>query len=96
MIPEINLELESYIVSGSTRPLRMTVRNVFYQGFLGKLKTIWVWLRYHRDKSFKEYLAFPITYLIGFPDVHAYHSIDAEKELTELLEKQVNTNKSIV
>ena len=54
-LPEINIKLETVEVKGSSRPTRMTVRNMFYRGIRGKISTIWTWMKWHRYQSFKEY-----------------------------------------
>lgn len=54
MIPEINLKLETIEVKGGTT-IKLTVRNIFYQGIIGKkIRTLFTWLRYHRHKTLKE------------------------------------------
>ena len=40
---ELELKLETVEVKGGEK-IKLTVRNVFYRGFIGKLKTIWYWL----------------------------------------------------
>jgi hypothetical protein len=90
-IPEISLKLESVQVKGGITK-KLCVRNVFYVGVIGKLKTIWFWLKYNRDQSFKSYLDSPIKHSVDYNSakLHCYHSINAEAELTELLENERN------
>jgi len=89
-IPEINIKVKSFTVTGG-EPIKMTVRNMFYRGFKGKIKTIWTWIRHHRDKSFKDYLNTPVKWTRTLPnDVNSYHGIDAEEELKKLLEEDLD------
>jgi len=89
-IPEINIKLNTIKVT-SGKPIKMTVRNMFYRGFKGKIMTIWSWIRWHRNKSFKDYLNTPVTYQVELPkDINSYHDIDAEEELKKLLEEDLD------
>ena len=68
----------------------MTIRNIFYIGIFGKIETIYYWLKYHRKTPFNEYLEFPVTYDRDFlDDAYYFYNIDFEKELEELLEKEL-------
>ena len=87
--PEIDLKLTTKIVKGGLNK-KMTVENMFYIGFFGKLKTVYYWLVYNRDKSFKEYLNSPVIYHVELCDLHCYHSIDAEEELAKLLLEEID------
>jgi len=87
-IPEINIKLTEVEVKGGVKR-KMTVRNMFYRGFKGKISTIWAWFRWHNHQSWSEYLDSPVTYEVELGDVSFYHDIDAEKELTKLLEDEV-------
>lgn len=88
-IPEITIKLESKIVTGG-KNIKMTVRNMFYHGFFGKINVIWNWYWYRSyNTSFLAYLDEPVTYSIGCAqDLSAFHNIDAEAELSELLQKE--------
>lgn len=95
-IPEINLKITSVEVKGG-KPIKMTVRNMFYRGFTGKIRTFVTWLIYMRGVTFKEYLDSPVTWKpILAKDISAYHDIDAERELEELLKQEIDetTNKN--
>jgi len=91
-MPEINLKIETKEVKGGVKK-QLTVRNTFYIGFIGKIKTMWYWVITHRKKfkTFKEYLDSPVTYVIDYnTDIHAYHSIDAEAELSKILLEEID------
>ena len=88
-ISEINLTLKTIEVKGG-QTIKMTVRNMFYVGFIGKLKTFYFWLSLHRDKTFKEYLDSPVKYVVDMGELNSFHSIDAEDELTELLKNEID------
>ena len=92
MIPEINLKLKTIEVKGGTT-IKLTVRNIFYQGIIGKIRTLVTWLRYHRHKTLKEYLNSPVTYKVEMSDIHCYHDINAEAELTAMLQQDVKDGK---
>ena len=91
-IPEINIKMTSVEVKGG-KTIKMTVRNMFYVGFIGKIKTILVWVFYKRGISFRAYLNSPVTYRVEMDELHCYHHIDAEKELEELLKEQLKWEK---
>lgn len=90
-IGDVFLDMKTVQVSGG-KGIKMTVRNMFYLGFIGKFKTIYYWLRYNRNLAFKEYLNTPVKYVIEDFEMHAYHDINAEAELTKLLAEQTNEN----
>lgn len=86
-IPEINLQLTTKVIKGGTTK-KLTVRNMFYVGIIGKIKTIFYWLIYHsKTKTFKEHLNSPVTWSYEIGDIYYNADIDAEKELTDLLNK---------
>jgi len=86
----IYLDLKTVIVKGGVSR-KMTVRNVFYVGVIGKIKTIYYWLRYHRKNTFKDYLDSPVRYEVDKNiNLHCYHNIDAEAELRQMLENANN------
>jgi len=89
-IPEINIKLKTITVTGG-KPIKMTVRNMFYVGFFGKLKTLWHYYWYKSETmSWKSYLNQPVTYKRELnQDLSAFHSIDAEVELTKILEHEL-------
>ena len=92
-IPEINIKLTSVEVKGG-KTIKMTVRNMFYRGFFGKIRTFVTWLFYMRGVTFKEYLDSPVTWEpILANDVSVYHNINAEKELIKILEDENNKSK---
>jgi hypothetical protein len=85
-IPEIDIKLTSVEVKGG-KTIKMTVRNMFYRGFKGKIRTFVTWLFYKRGVTFNEYLDSPVTWKPELAmDVSAYHDINSEKELSEFLE----------
>lgn len=84
------LDLKTVQVNGGVRR-KLNIRNVFFHGFLGKIRTIYYWLRLRRDLSFKGYLELPVRYVVE--DFDMYYNIDAEAELTLLLEQEANENK---
>lgn len=86
------LDLKTVDITGG-KTTKMTVRNMFYKGFLGKIRTIYYWLTFRRYLSFKKYLNLPVRYKVEEVDIQSYHSIDAEAELTTLLEQEANENK---
>jgi hypothetical protein len=89
MTPELKIKLETKTVKSEVRELRLTVRNTFYVGFIGKIKTMWYWLISEEELTFKEYLDKPVTYTRVPPEeMHCYMNIDAEKELEEMLKKE--------
>lgn len=89
-IPEINIKVTSVEVKGG-KSIKMTVRNIFYRGFWGKIRTVFTWLFYQRGVTFKEYLDSPVTYeRVMPPDIETYHNIDAEEELIKLLNNEQN------
>ena len=80
------IDLKTIEVKGGTRPLP-TVREWnprFPRKLKKKLK------KYHGD-NYHNWLNSPIRYVIDTEnlDIYSYHSADAEKELTELLEKEL-------
>ena len=84
-IPEIDIKLDTKFVEGG-QVFHMTVRNMFYRGFFGKLKTIYYWIISDKGKTFKEYLDSPVTYVREFDgNVNAFHSLECEKDLEALL-----------
>jgi len=88
MKPEINIKLETVEVKGG-EIIKMTVRNMFYRGFKGKVHTFVIWLFYKRGVTFKEYLDSPVKYVVELPkDIECYYDIDSEKELIELLKNE--------
>jgi len=89
-IPEIDLKVETKTIKGG-KTYKMTVRNMFYHGFRGKITCMWLWLIHLSSKeTFKEYLDSYATYKMEYdPDINAYHSIDAEKTLADLLIKEL-------
>jgi len=89
---EIDLKVETRTITGG-KIIKMTVRNMFYVGFIGKIKTILVWFFYKRGISFRDYLDTPVTYRVEMDELHCYHHIDAEKELEELLKEQAKWEK---
>jgi hypothetical protein len=89
---ELDLKLECRTITGG-KIIKMTVRNMFYVGFIGKIKTILVWVFYKRGISFRAYLDTPVTYKVEMDELHCYHHIDAEKELEELLKEQAKWEK---
>lgn len=92
-IPEINIKLTSVEVKGG-KTIKMTVRNMFYRGFIGKIKAFVTWLFYMRGVTFKEYLDSPVTWKpILAKDVSSYHNIDSEEELIKMLEDENNKSK---
>lgn len=87
--PELDIELQMTTVVGGTG-IKLTVRNCFYNGFWGKTKTIYYWIISGKGETFEEYLDSPVTYVREFDNhLHAYMNKDAEKELTELLKKEL-------
>jgi hypothetical protein len=85
---EINVNVVTTTITGG-KIIKLTVRNMFYVGIIGKIKTIFVWLFYKRGISFSDYLNSPVTYTMQMDDdIHCYHNIDAEKELEQLLKDQ--------
>ncbi len=86
MIPTINLQLTTVKIKGGEIK-QLNVRNCFYYGVIGKIKTIYYWLKNNRDKSFKEYLNSPVKYVIGEPEIYMHP--DCEKELEELLIQEI-------
>jgi len=94
-IPEIDIELTSYTVKGGIYPLKMTVENMFGNDLKGKANLLWIWITSKRlrneHKSFREYLDAPVTYIREYAqDMHSYQSIDATKELEEMLRKELD------
>jgi hypothetical protein len=90
MSNEIDIKIETVEVKGG-EPIPLTVRNVFYKGFFGKIRTFFTWALYHWEDSFSEYLDSPVTYTRELPeDIDTYHGIDAEAELTKILVEEVN------
>jgi len=94
-IPEIDIKLTSYTVKGAEYPLKMTVRNMFYVGFKGKLELIWIWLTSKElriiHKTFGDYLDAPVTYIReDEPDSNMYCNINAQKELVQHLTDELN------
>ena len=90
-IPEIDLKLKTIEVKSGTT-YKLTVRNVFYVGVIGKIKTFFIWLFYKKNQTFKEYLESRVEVIYDQNDInsaHAYHSIDAEKELTKILTEEL-------
>ena len=86
---ELNLKLETKEVKGGEIK-KLTVKNVFYKGFWGKLKTFYYWFSNKNGLSFKEYLDFKVTYEILPPkDIDSYYNIEAEDELKQLLIKEL-------
>lgn len=89
---ELDFELQSIEVKGGEK-IKLTVRNVFYRGFVGKIKTVWYWLTIDKNRklTFNEYLNLPVNYVMELPEgVNAYHDIDAEAELVKLLTEDIN------
>lgn len=92
-IPEINIKLTSVEVKGG-KTIKMTVRNMFYRGFKGKVRTFVTWLFYKRGVTFNEYLDLPVTWKPELAkDVSTYHDINAEKELIKMLEDENDKSK---
>ena len=89
---EININVVTKTITGG-KIIKLTVRNMFYVGIIGKIKTILVWLFYKRGISFRDYLSSPVTYTIEMDELHCYHNIDAEKELEQLLKDQIKWEK---
>jgi hypothetical protein len=78
--------MEIIEVKSKSRKIR-TIRNTYYKGVLGKLRTICVWLVNYRDVTLTEFLDSRLTYKVELPkDIDAYHGIDSEQELTTLKE----------
>lgn len=89
----INLKLNTIEVKGGIR-LKLTVRNVFYVGFFGKIRTYLIWLFKKKNMTFGEYLDSPVNYVMEPPSqIDAYHHIDAEKELEELVKQELNNER---
>ena len=85
---EIDLKLETVEVKGG-KTIPLTVRNVFYKGFWGKLRTRINWFL-KGELTFQEYLDSPVTYeRVLAEDIHTFHGIDAEAELTKLLNEEI-------
>jgi len=85
-IPEIDLKLKTIKIEGGCIK-KMTVRNMFYVGFFGKIEIICYWLKYHRKTPFKDYLEFQVTYAPEKQNglgMYYYQDIDAEKEKIKL------------
>ena len=87
-IPEINIQTKTIDVKSCVK--QMTVRNMFYRGFFGKLKTIYYWIISGKGKTFKQYLDSPVTYVREFDNnVNAFHSLECEKEMEMLLSEEL-------
>ena len=86
-IPEINIQTKTINVESCVK--KMTIRNMFYRGFWGKIKTIYywiIWISSNQGKTFKEYLDSPVTYVREFDgNINAFHSLECEKEIEDLL-----------
>ncbi len=92
-IPKINIKLTSIEVKGG-KTIKMTVRNMFYRGFKGKVHTFVTWLFYKRGVTFKEYLDSKVTWESVLPkDIECYHDINAEKELIKMLKDENDKSK---
>jgi hypothetical protein len=86
---EIDLNLETVEVKGG-KSIPLTVRNVFYKGFWGKLMTRINWFL-RGEMTFQEYLDSPVTYERALAeDIDTFHGIDAEAELTKILNEELN------
>jgi len=90
-IPEVSFKLDEVTVKSEVRKIKMTVRNMFYVGFLGKVRTMWIWYWYWSDtESWLTYLDSPITYTRELPeDVTMYHGIVEQAELLRLLSEEL-------
>ena len=88
MSKEIDIKLETVEVKGG-KSIPLTVRNVFYKGFWGKLTTIVNWFL-RGEMKLQEYLDSPVTYERVLPEhIDTFHGIDAEAELTRILKEEV-------
>jgi len=88
-IPEIKIDIETITVKGGVR--KMTVRNMFYKGFWGKLKCMWYWYWYRSYTiSWSSYLNSSVTWEREFPkEIERYNGIDIEAELTAMLQQEL-------
>jgi len=94
-IPEISITLRTMFVKGG--PLYITHKKCYNSAnFFGKLKMMWRWYwNESRTMSWLAYLDSPVK-IKWLPelaqDVSAFHNIDAETELIELLKKEDKKN----
>jgi len=96
-IPEVSFKLDEVTVKSEVRKIRMTVRNMFYVGVWGKVRTMWVWYWYYSDaESWLTYLDSPITYTRELAeDVTMYHGIVEQTELLRLLAEELQKTMGI-
>lgn len=89
-IPEIELKLETIEVKSQVRKIRLTRRNTFYKGVLGKMKCMYYWLQYCKEKemvSFSKWLDEPVAYKVEMPkDTYYHHELSFDKEIEKELE----------
>ena len=89
-IPTIELRLKTIEIKSETRKIRLTRRNTFYHGISGKVKCIYYWLKFRKDKkkvSFSEWLDEPVAYKVEPPtEIYFHHDMSSDKEIEKELE----------
>ena len=90
-IPEVNIQLTSMVVKSEVKKLGTLGDWYANANLFGKIKHLWYWYWHISDtQSWYGYLNRRMTWNPELAqDVSAFHSIDAEAELTRLLHEEM-------
>lgn len=88
-IPTIDVEVKTVIVNVEPRTRLTPTMRELNKGIWKKVRVYFYWLFHSDGITFKQYLDSHLTYRYVLDEnIHAYHNIDAEKELEELIKME--------